>query len=59
MQTGTHEVDQPQTGDPSRKIWSVLIDAWLTLGIVTFFLIRVVGSQTGQRLLHSLGNRHF
>ena len=42
-----------------RLLWPRLMELWIFLVIVIFFLIRVLGSHTAQRLLSSIGLRHF
>jgi hypothetical protein len=38
--------------------WPIAIDLWIAGIIVWFFLIRIVGSSTGQRVLSALGLHH-
>ena len=48
------ETNQPKTDDTRAKIKPKLIDAWLFLCILTFFVIRIIGSQTVYRFFQSL-----
>jgi len=40
-------------------LWPRLMEFWLTVVVVAFFLIRILGSQTAKRLLSGLGHSHF
>jgi hypothetical protein len=56
----------PEKVDVPRKwfseagaLWPRLMEMWLTVVVVAFFLIRILGSQTAKRLLSGLGHSHF
>jgi hypothetical protein len=42
-----------------RLLWPRLVEFWILMAIVVFFLIRVLGSHTSQRLLSGFARRHF
>src|SRR4029077_15096841 len=42
----------------SRLLWPRLVEFWILMAIVVFFLIRVLGSHTSQRLLSGFARRH-
>jgi hypothetical protein len=48
---------QPRFGG-ARVLWPRLIELWISAVLATFFLIRVIGSHTGQRLLDRLRHTH-
>jgi hypothetical protein len=39
-------------------IWPRLIEAWMVVLLLAFFVIRILGSSVGQRFLAHLGHRH-
>jgi hypothetical protein len=49
------------TSDSQRSLFArlfpALIEAWIAFVIIAFFLTRVLGSGTGQRILHLFGLR--
>jgi hypothetical protein len=48
-------------GKPSvikRVLWPRLVEIWIFISIAMFFLIRVLGSQTGQRFVGAMSLRH-
>lgn len=36
------------------RIESLIAEVWLVSVLILFFVIRIIGSQTGERLLHKL-----
>ena len=40
-----------------QRIWPFLIEAWIAAILLNFFLVRILGSQTGQRILAGLTHR--
>ena len=40
------------------RFWQGLVQLWIVASLVTFFFIRLLGSQTAQRLLNELQHRH-
>jgi hypothetical protein len=46
-----------QFGVP-RTLWARLIEVWISAVLATFFLIRVLGSHSAQRLLDGLRHSH-
>jgi hypothetical protein len=39
-------------------LWPRVVELWIFVAIVIFFLIRVLGSHTAQTLLSGIGRRH-
>jgi hypothetical protein len=52
------EQDSTDNKPPYPALWSMLINAWLAAVLVTFFIVRILGSSTGQRVLNSLWHAH-
>jgi hypothetical protein len=42
----------------AKLLWQRLVELWISLVILAFFLIRVLGSHTIQRLLGGIAHRH-
>jgi hypothetical protein len=42
----------------ARLLWPRLVELWISLAIVVFFLIRVLGSHTSQNFLRAIARRH-
>jgi hypothetical protein len=47
-----------KTQDTLRGIPSWAMELWIAAILIVFVVIRVLGSETGQRLLHHFGLRH-
>ena len=56
--TGKNREGGGKPAEIARLIWPRLVELWIFMAIATFFLIRVLGSHTAQRLLSSSGRRH-
>jgi hypothetical protein len=41
-----------------QTLWPRLIELWLAAVLVTFFIVRILGSSFGQRILNSLWHAH-
>jgi hypothetical protein len=41
-----------------RTLWPWLIALWIATVLVTFFIVRILGSNTGKRILDSLWHSH-
>jgi hypothetical protein len=57
----TTEKSKERAGTPPsfpKALWPHLVEAWIFLAIFTFFLIRVLGSHTVQRLLGGSARLH-
>jgi hypothetical protein len=50
---------QPPRAPFIKNIWPRLIELWLAAVLIAFFVVRVLGSSTAQRILNTLGHRHF
>ena len=50
-----NQEDSPAIG---KRLWPALVQLWILASIAAFFVIRVLGSQTAQRLLAELQHRH-
>jgi len=49
---------QKESPTISKGIWPSLVQFWIFASVATFFLLRVLGSHTAQRLLNELRHRH-
>jgi hypothetical protein len=60
MSVHSKNIAEEKTDDPQPRfggahtLWLRLIELWISVVLVTFFLVRVIGSQTGQRFLNHL-----
>jgi hypothetical protein len=45
-------------GSFAKRLWQRLVEVWIFLTILTFFVIRVLGSQAFQRILGRFVHRH-
>jgi hypothetical protein len=41
-----------------KALWRRLVELWIFMAILTFFVLRVLGSHTAQRLLGSISRFH-
>jgi hypothetical protein len=57
--TGETKEGSGKPAEVARRLWPLLVELWIFSAIVTFFLIRVLGSKAAQRLLSGTGHRHF
>jgi hypothetical protein len=55
---GEETGESPQQFPGARVLWPRLIELWLAAVLVTFFVIRVLASQTAQRLLGRFTHSH-
>jgi hypothetical protein len=45
---------RPSQASALQQLWPRLIELWLLAVLATFFVIRILGSETGRRVLHGL-----
>jgi hypothetical protein len=57
--TGKNKEGGGKAGEIARRFWPRLVEIWIFMAIAIFFVIRVVGSHAGQRLLSGIGRHHF
>jgi hypothetical protein len=55
------EKSKQSAGMPSpfaKLLWQRLVEFWIVLAILTFLVLRVLGSHTVERLLSGIAHRH-
>ena len=56
--SGENEKSSEKLGENVPRLWSLFVELWILAAIVTFFVVRVLGSRSFQNIFPGFSHRH-